>query len=152
MLGVVGASQDGSYVYFAATGQLVPGKGIAGQANRCTSRRLARLAAVRSVGDRCRLIDTTSRVSESGRYVTFMSERSLTGYDNLDVNSKTPDEEVYLYDAAANRLVCASCDPGGPGVVSSSLPNEPTSRSAPSGEHSRRNRVAPGSTSRACSI
>ncbi len=54
-----------------------------------------------------------SSASPNGRYFAFMSERSLTGYDNRDAVSGKPDEEVYLYDAAANRLVCASCDPTG---------------------------------------
>ena len=57
----------------------------------------------------------TSRVSPDGRYLAFMSQRSLTGYDNEDVTSKVPgerlDEEVYLYDAKEGRLVCASCNP-----------------------------------------
>ncbi len=59
----------------------------------------------------------TSRVSPDGEYVAFMSDRSLTGYDNEDVNSKHPgerlDEEVYLYDAGSGLLVCASCNPTG---------------------------------------
>lgn len=55
----------------------------------------------------------SSRVSPNGRYVTFMSDRSLTGYDNTDAISGQPDEEVYLYDAVAKRLVCASCNPTG---------------------------------------
>ena len=42
-----------------------------------------------------------------------MSRRSLTGYDNRDAISGEPDEEVYLYDAETNRLLCASCDPTG---------------------------------------
>jgi DNA-binding beta-propeller fold protein YncE len=63
-----------------------------------------------SKGDLGRL---TARVSPNGRYLAFMSERSLTGYDNRDVNSDQPDEEVYIYDAQANRLVCASCNPSG---------------------------------------
>jgi hypothetical protein len=42
-----------------------------------------------------------------------MSDRPLTGYDNLDAVSDMPDEEVYLYDAATEKLVCASCDPTG---------------------------------------
>jgi hypothetical protein len=42
-----------------------------------------------------------------------MSSRSLTGYDNRDALSGRPDEEVYLYDATAERLVCASCNPTG---------------------------------------
>ncbi len=57
--------------------------------------------------------EVSSRVSPSGRYVTFMSESSLTGYDNLDAASGQPDEEVYMYDAVAKRLVCVSCNPSG---------------------------------------
>jgi hypothetical protein len=59
------------------------------------------------------LAGVTSRASPDGRYLAFMSERSLTGYDNTDAVSGKPDEEVYLYDAVADRLVCASCDPSG---------------------------------------
>jgi hypothetical protein len=54
-----------------------------------------------------------ARVSPSGRYLAFMSRRSLTGYDNRDAISGEPDEEVYLYDAETNRVLCASCDPTG---------------------------------------
>ena len=84
----------------------------------------------------------TSRVSPNGRYLAFMSERSLTGYDNIDVSEaeteegvaesggsvevKTkvhPDEEVFLYDAGSGShpptLVCASCDPTGARPVGS---------------------------------
>ena len=42
-----------------------------------------------------------------------MSDRSLTGYDNLDAVSGQPDEEVYLYDAETEQLTCASCNPTG---------------------------------------
>lgn len=55
-----------------------------------------------------------NRISPNGRYLAFMSDRSLTGYDNTDANSGRPDEEVFLYDAeAAPHLVCVSCDPTG---------------------------------------
>jgi DNA-binding beta-propeller fold protein YncE len=57
----------------------------------------------------------TSSVSPDGHYLAFMSQRSLTGYDNRDAQSAQPDEEVYLYDAAAGRLLCASCNSGGEG-------------------------------------
>jgi DNA-binding beta-propeller fold protein YncE len=53
----------------------------------------------------------TSNVSVNGQYLTFMSERSLTGYDNRDATSGQTDEEVFLYDADGGRLVCASCNP-----------------------------------------
>ena len=61
----------------------------------------------------------TSRVSPNGDYLAFMSDRSLTGYDNEDVTSEKSgerlDEEVYLYEneAGSERLVCASCNPSG---------------------------------------
>jgi DNA-binding beta-propeller fold protein YncE len=56
------------------------------------------------------LSDVTSRVSPSGSFITFMSERSLTGYDARDAQSGEADEEVYVYDAESRRLVCASCN------------------------------------------
>jgi hypothetical protein len=55
----------------------------------------------------------TARVSPNGRYLAFMSNRSLTGYDNRDALTGRPDEEVYLYDGRAERLICASCNPTG---------------------------------------
>jgi DNA-binding beta-propeller fold protein YncE len=59
------------------------------------------------------LADVTSRVSPNGRYLAFMSDRSLTAYDNIEVHSGKPAEEVYLYDSGTGRLVCASCNPSG---------------------------------------
>ncbi len=56
---------------------------------------------------------TGEELSPDGRYLAFMSSASLTGYDNRDAVSSVPDEEVYLYDAVASRLVCVSCDPSG---------------------------------------
>ncbi len=55
----------------------------------------------------------TARVSPSGRYLAFMSAASLTGYDNTDENSGKHDQEVYLYDSAAESLRCVSCNPTG---------------------------------------
>jgi hypothetical protein len=55
----------------------------------------------------------TSRVSPNGRYLAFMSDLSLTGYDTRDAQSGMLDEEVYLYDASTQKLVCASCNPTG---------------------------------------
>ncbi len=55
----------------------------------------------------------TARVSPSGRYLTFMSQRSLTGYDNRDARNGEADEEVFLYDASAGAVRCVSCNPTG---------------------------------------
>ena len=62
------------------------------------------------------LSSMTSRVSPDGRYLAFMSDRSLTGYDNRNQGSgELADEEVYQYDASTSRLLCASCNPNGEG-------------------------------------
>jgi hypothetical protein len=65
------------------------------------------------------LADVTSRVSPDGQYLAFMSQMPLVGYETLDANHSGEgihDEEVYLYDAATQLLVCASCNANGPSV------------------------------------
>jgi hypothetical protein len=60
--------------------------------------------------------DVTAQVSANGRYLAFMSDRGLTGYDNVDANPLAKgarDEEVFLYDTSTGRLTCASCNPEG---------------------------------------
>lgn len=63
------------------------------------------------------LADLTARVSPNGRYLAFMSQRPLTGYDNEDITSKHEgerlDQEVFLYDAETRLLRCVSCNPDG---------------------------------------
>jgi hypothetical protein len=55
----------------------------------------------------------SAAASPGGRYLGFMSQRSLTGYDNRDASSGEPLQEVYRYDAVADELVCVSCNPSG---------------------------------------
>jgi hypothetical protein len=125
---VLGASDDGSSVYFVATGALASEenerheKPVPGAPNLYVLHRdgasgqweAPRLVAVLSGDDAPDwAAEGPARVSSNGRYLTFMSDRSLTGYDNRDASSGAPDEEVFLYDAAAGRLVCPSCDPTG---------------------------------------
>jgi hypothetical protein len=138
----IGTSEDGSTVYFVANGILTnAGVPVAGAirgdcvtvlaavepANLCNLYRwhdgALSLVAVLSEADRpdweanesshTKLAELTSRLSPNGRYLAFMSERSLTGYDNRDVAGQAPDEEVFLYDARSGTTVCASCDPSG---------------------------------------
>jgi DNA-binding beta-propeller fold protein YncE len=148
--GVLGASEDGSYVYFAASGVLASSKNAEGEeaargdcAGEEAPARTAcnlyvrhyngtewmptKLVAVLSsedmpdwggvlFGERGDLGFMTSRVSPNGRYLAFMSDRSLTGYDNEDASAEAGgarDEEVFLFDASSERLVCASCNPTG---------------------------------------
>jgi hypothetical protein len=131
---VVGASEDGSYVYFVADGVLgdggergaVPGDCEVNEAKAPSERcnlyvwhdGVTRLIAVLSGMDApdwgARYLSApTARVSPGGEWLAFMSLRSLTGYDNRDAVSGEPDEEVYLYNGVSGRLVCASCDPTG---------------------------------------
>ncbi len=63
-----------------------------------------------SAGD---LGTTAARESGDGRYFAFMSQESLTGYDNVDARSGVRDEEVFVYDSAVNSLRCVSCASSG---------------------------------------
>jgi len=68
----------------------------------------------------------TALVSADGRYLAFMSKARLTGYDNArGVGGRMPCDssseplpgplcfEVFTYDAVAENLTCASCNPTG---------------------------------------
>ena len=125
--GVLGTSEDGSYVYFLAAGALAPGaarnsecladNGVpSGEATeKCNlyvrHDGVTTLIATSIVGGGA--VEELARVSPDGRWLVFMSEKGLTGYDTRDAVTGQADEEVYLYDAEANRLVCASCNPSG---------------------------------------
>jgi NHL repeat/WD40-like Beta Propeller Repeat len=142
---VIEASEDGSDVYFVANGVLSSNRNEHGEEatpGRCGKeapagstcnlymdhyddgsgweepRFIAALSAEDAPdwGSSKGLAEMTSRVSPDGRFLAFMSDRSLTGYDNTDASSSaggSADEEVFLYDASTNRLICTSCDPSG---------------------------------------
>lgn len=122
---VVGAGEDGSYVYFVSTAALATAQGpkaVAGENNLYVDHDnggtwepevIATLPAEDENDWSTGLKSLTARVSPDGRWLAFMSRKSLTGYDNRDANSGEPDEEVYLYGAAGKRLICASCNPTG---------------------------------------
>ena len=107
--GILGMSEDGSYVYFAANGVLAPGaqpgKCVVGvEANECnvyldhegTTEFVARLRAQVSGGDSDildwsptssqiggnQILQKTARVSDDGRALLFSSVRNLTSYDS----------------------------------------------------------------------
>jgi hypothetical protein len=131
---VLGASEDGSYVYFAAGGGLAPGsiQGACTPGNETGNvitegcdlyvrhDGVTRLVAPSWIEGGTRAAES-SRVSPDGRWLAFVSRKSLTGYDNRDAVSGQPDTEVYLYHAETSssgaleggKLVCASCDPSG---------------------------------------
>ena len=104
--GVLGASEDGSRVYYQdAAGLELWHSG--------TTAEVAPGAAAASPGDYPPTTGT-ARVSPDGTRLLFLSKASLTGYDNHDASTGKPDAEVYLYDAAgAATLTCVSCNPTG---------------------------------------
>jgi hypothetical protein len=138
VLGVVGASSDGSHVYFVAKADLA-GAAVSGQPNLYlwdgapTPTFIARLKAPDAAEEahveaeekgegfpyESDVEDWTRRPTMSQAYVTpngehlaFMSVNPLTGYDNIDQRTGKADHEVYEYDAETGQLVCASCDAG----------------------------------------
>ena len=120
---VLGASNDGSYVYFAAAGALTANATPA-PVSECKKEASQQLGCniyvyhdgVTSPVAAGWIADPNahwSRVSPDGRWLAFMSARGLAGYDTRDAFSGHPDAEVYLYDASTGGLACASCDPTG---------------------------------------
>jgi sugar lactone lactonase YvrE len=125
--GVSGVSEDGSYVYFVANGSLAPGAAVGDckpeiifSTIGCnlylfhggTTTFIATLSGREGAKDLC-VVEYCRRVSSNGAFIAFASQKSLTGYDNTDANTGLPDAEIFLYDAGANKLVCASCNPSG---------------------------------------
>jgi hypothetical protein len=143
--GVLGASDDGTSVYFVATSVLATG-GVEEQQNLYLYRGgavtfIAKLSPEDNhtpeltgsggdpAGDWYRTFaGRTSMVSPSGRYVAFMSIQSLTltGYDNTDAKFQRKDYEAFLYDSATGKLVCASCNMDGSRPTSSTLLPKPS--------------------------
>jgi hypothetical protein len=104
VLGVLGASEDGSYVYYETAAGLFLRHGTA----------TIPVASEADPGNRIPSTGT-ARVSPDGTHLLFTSSASITGYDNLDAGTKAPDSEVYLYTASpgggAGALTCVSCNP-----------------------------------------
>lgn len=132
-LGVAGASEDLSHLYFASR-EAIPGAlaNKAGQTPKSGDPNLylkqgesiqfiAALAeedvsegGVNGTPSPLASVprDHVARVTPDGEHLTFVSAAQLTDYDNTDVASGKADREVYLYEAGG-ELVCASCNPTG---------------------------------------
>ncbi|HTA32593.1 MAG TPA: hypothetical protein VK721_04130 [Solirubrobacteraceae bacterium] len=138
VLGVVGASSDGSRVYFVAKADLA-GAAEAGEPNLYLWDGASKPTFIATLkapdkGEETHVEaedkgeafpyesdveDWTQHPTMSQAYVTpdgehlaFMSVNPLTGYDNIDQRTGKADPEVYEYDAETGVLVCASCDAG----------------------------------------
>jgi hypothetical protein len=142
--GVLGASADGSYVYFVANGVLAPGASrgdcspqAQGQFRSCnlyvwhrgapgptfiatlsgeddSEEAKDQIGSIEAADDwSTSTANRTARVTPDGLHVVFMSDRSLTGYDNRSLATGRPVQEVYVYNAGSGVLSCASCKPTG---------------------------------------
>jgi hypothetical protein len=115
--GVVGASSDGSTVYFVAEGVLASGA-TSGDENLYVEHggTTKFIASLQGGGDSTDWNGSwTARVTPDGSHLAFNSSdpalaMKVDGFDNTDVNSGSPDNEVYLYDNTSGSLVCASCN------------------------------------------
>jgi hypothetical protein len=132
--GVIGASEDGSYVYFVAGGVLADNanseqqkavsqtciEGVGTQCNLYVRHNgvttfIATLSGSDNSGRNGQEVDDwqvgleqrSAEVTPDGRGVVFESRASLTGYDN---NSAA---QVFVYDADTAGLSCVSCNPTG---------------------------------------
>lgn len=125
VLGVSGAGEDGADIYFVAentlTGAQHNSEGAVAQAGSPnlylshgeTLTYIATLDPVADARDWTDAFSLTTRVPENGEYIAFNSVKSLTGYDNTDIATGEPDEEIFLYDAKSDALSCVSCAPDG---------------------------------------
>ena len=99
--GVVGASENGAYLYYlAASGLFLWHSGVT--------------TKVADTADSSNYPPATgtARVSADGARLLFISTAPLSGYDNEHLNTGLLDAQVYLYDATgAGNLTCVSCNP-----------------------------------------
>jgi hypothetical protein len=101
--GVLGASADGSRVYYLTAAGLFLREG-------------ATTTPVAADADPANYPPATgtARVSPDGSRLAFLSKASLTGYDNVGQASREPESQVFLFDATPGgpaALTCVSCNP-----------------------------------------
>jgi hypothetical protein len=103
-ISVLGISEDGSYAYFYASGELLenrPSTGI----YLWHSRHLSLVAGNVDPGISAPL--GTARVTPDGRHLVFLTTDRASAFDN------NGNSEAYTFDAGTGRLTCVSCRPDG---------------------------------------
>lgn len=139
VLGVLGAAQDGSNLYYLSASGLWLCQSAASAAN-CES------GAVEVTEDADEgnypPATGTARVSADGRALVFVASVSLTGYDNTDLFTHQPDSQVYLYEAGGDLLTCVSCNPTNARPIGpSSIPGAIANGTGPTATDSYKPRV-----------
>jgi hypothetical protein len=128
--GVLGASDDASYVYFVANGVLTTApsseRKVASEGS-CVGEfntepcnlYLWHDGATTFIGKTVGIDrnnwngSSATRATPDGTELAFGSVESLTGYDNVDQITGKLDSEMYLYEAVTNSLRCISCNSRG---------------------------------------
>jgi hypothetical protein len=134
---VLGTSDDGHYVYFVRSGQLVAGQPAADVSGlylwhdgtlSYIGHFVSREEAFRN-GPRTTWgfggVARTSRVTPDGRHLLFMTQsdegfKGRGGFGGYDHSGR---QELYLYSADSGRLACASCNPTGKAATVDALTN-----------------------------
>jgi hypothetical protein len=131
VLGMLGiATENGSYVYFVATGVLADNENAYKEIAQASKTNLyewhdgktvfivrldtkgldpADWRGFLSIGESQGSAqgEKSSRVTPDGTTALFASQARLTGYDNAE------HDELYLYEASSDKLICVSCNPDG---------------------------------------
>jgi hypothetical protein len=107
VLGVLGASEDGTYLYYRTAAGLF----------------LNRNGSVTTVAPQVDPASTppttgNARLSADGHRLLFLStaELEVSAYDNRNIHTGAPEPEVYLFSApgtAGAGILCVSCNPSG---------------------------------------
>lgn len=128
---IIGTSRDGAYVYFWASGALVPGAGgdteiylwHEGELTH-VSPYVGEIAGIEAVGGRGAVQGRNAWVTPDGLHLLFGTESGqgvLSSRGGSDYDHGPEDctfgaihcREYYLYDAVENSIACVSCKPGG---------------------------------------
>jgi hypothetical protein len=128
---LIGSSEDGSYAYFLSGGQLIEGgppidngiyawhEGTLALAGSMPNRNPLNNEQATSGSNYVLFTGNRhARVTPDGRHLLFsaINGSGLTGYDHGSCSIVFPGEgcrEYYVYDAEADELQCASCNPSG---------------------------------------
>jgi hypothetical protein len=125
--GVLGVAGDGSSVYFVSPAALAAGA-QEGEPNLYVERAgtlefIATLSRRDVLDWTPNFEERTSRLTADGDHLAFLSQASLTGYDNTDAITGEAVSELFVYDAKEDRLTCVSCNPtGAPPIGRTTLP------------------------------
>lgn len=121
VLGVLGSSADGSYLYYVQADGLYVWHGGA-------TKIPTNGGTVPTDAANFPPATGTARVSADGTKLVLLSTASLTGYNNANSKTGQPEPEVFRYDVADGQLRCVSCRPtgirpSGPSTISGAYPN-----------------------------